>query len=407
MLFRSLMTGKWHADETPYKRGFDRHFGLCDGATNYFNPGLKREGEREPGRKNSGEKSNRWAIDNLEYRPYTPEDKNFYTTDRFTDYAIDYLEKYGSEEKPFFLYVAYNAPHFPLHAWPEDIAKYRGKYRIGWDQLRRQRFERIKKLGIYPEGLALSPRNEECPSWDTVEDKDAWDLKMAVYAAMIDRMDQNIGRIIRKVRELGQEENTLFIFLSDNGGCSAVEHPTPDIPPGPVESYWTYDKPWANASNTPFRKYKGSNFEAGFCTPFIVCWPKVIKKGGGFSNYIGHVIDIMPTFAEISGARYPAYYNGQRVLPMEGCSLLSAWKGNPDRHERSLCWRVIRNGHRAVRKGKWKMVTNKDNPWELYDLSKDRVEIHDLAKKHPDKVSELNQIYENWKKHVGLAKDDY
>jgi len=221
--YRTLMTGKWHAEQIPCQRGFDRYFGLADGCCNYFNPGPRRAGEGEPGRKlTSFGYPRRWAIDDKVYLPYKPKDKNFYTTDAFTDYAIDYLQQYGREERPFFLYVAYTAPHYPLHAWGEDITRYRGKYMVGWDKLRQQRFERMVEMGLVDKRWGLSPRDEEVPKWDSVEDKDSWDLKMAVYAAMIDRMDRNIGRIIAKIRQLGKEDNTLVLFLSDNGGTDYV-----------------------------------------------------------------------------------------------------------------------------------------------------------------------------------------
>ena len=403
--YRTLMVGKWHAEGIPVKRGFDRHFGLCDGCCNFFNPGPRRPGEPEPGRKLSkGGYPRRWAVDDQEFKPYAPEDKNFYTTDAFTDYALDYLDQYGKEEEPFFLYVAYTAPHYPLHAWPDDIAKYRGKYLIGWDKLREQRYQRIQKMGLFQNPVALSPRDETVAAWDEIEDKDAWDLKMAVYAAMIDRMDQNIGRILNKIRALGKEEDTLILFLSDNGGCAEDVNHTPDIPPGPVESYRSVDKPWANASNTPFRKYKATDHEGGICTPFIAAWPKVIKAG--ITDQVAHLIDIMPTFAELAGAHYPATFGDHAVLPMEGKSLVLALQGGALPEERTLFWQVNPQSYRAVRKGDWKLVAPAtEESWSLYDMKNDRVEQNSLAESHSERVEELKALHHNWAQRVGITKE--
>ena len=403
--YRTLMTGKWHAQETPFQRGFDRHFGLCDGCCNFFNPGPRRPGEPEPGRKlTSYGYPRRWAIDDQEFKPYAPTDKNFYTTDAFTDYALKYLDQYGLEEKPFFLYLAYTAPHYPLHAWPEDIARYRGKYRIGWDQLRQQRYQRQVEMGLVNANWQLSPRDEIVPDWESVADKDAWDLKMAVYAAMIHRMDQNIGRVLQKIKDLGQEENTLVLFLSDNGGCAGEANYTPDIPPGPVESYRSVDPPWANASNTPFRKYKAWDHEGGICTPLIAYWPKVIQDGGKITRQVGHIIDVMPTLVELAGASYPQRFKGQNVLPMEGKSLLPILQGKKRPEPPALFWQIAPHRHRAVRQGEWKLVaTGSDSPWELYNLQDNRIEMKSVAEKYPEKVAELAGLYQNWAVKVGMA----
>lgn len=404
--YRTLMTGKWHAKEIPVERGFDRYFGLADGCCNFFNPGPRRPGEPEPGRKLTGYGyPRRWAIDDKVYRPYAPEDRNFYTTNAFTDYAIDYLNQYGKEDQPFFLYVAYTAPHYPLHALPEDIAKYRGKYMMGWDKLRQQRFQRMVNMGLLNGQFAMSPGDDSVPEWEKIGDKEAWDLKMAVYAAMIDRMDQNIGRIIAKIRELGKEENTLILFLSDNGGCEGEANYTPDIPPGPVESYRSVDAPWANASNTPFRKYKVWDHEGGICTPLIAYWPRVIRDTGKITDQVGHIIDFMATFSDITGARYPSVYNGRQVLPMEGKSLLPIFQGKRRKGHEALFWQSSIEGHRAARNGKWKLVsTGSDKPWKLFDLETDRVEMHDLSEKYPQIVKELKDLYHNWATKVGVFK---
>jgi len=397
--YRTLMTGKWHALQIPVERGFDRYFGLCDGCCNYFNPGPRRPGEPEPGRKKTSYGyPRRWAIDDKVYKPYAPKDPKFYTTDAFTDYALSYLQQYAGEGRPFFLYLAYTAPHYPLHAWPEDIAKYRGKYRIGWDRLRQQRYERQLAMGLIDKRWRLSDRDNAVPSWDDVPDKDAWDLNMAVYAAMIERMDWNVGRVLEKIRQLGVEDNTLVLFLSDNGGCAESANYTPNIPPGPVESYRSVGAPWANASNTPFRKYKVWDHEGGISTPLIAYWPKVIKARGAITHQIGHIIDIMPTLVDIAGAEYPSSYGSHEVLPTEGHSLLPIFQGKKRQEPEALFWQIQRGRlSRAVRAGRWKLVTtDPKKPWELYDMYADRTETTNLAEKYPDTVKKLARLYQAW-----------
>ena len=403
--YRTLMTGKWHAQQIPVERGFDRYFGLCDGCCNFFNPGPRRPGEPEPGRKKTTYGyPRRWAVDDKVYQPYAPQDPDFYTTDAFTDYALKYLDQYRGEGKPFFLYVGYTAPHYPLHARPEDIARYRGKYMLGWDELRRRRYDRLIDAGLIDKRWAMSARDDIVPRWDDVEDKDAWDLTMAVYAAMIDRMDRNIGRIGAKIKEMGVEDNTLVLFLSDNGGCAGKANYTPDIPPGPVESYRSVDPPWANASNTPFRKYKVWDHEGGISTPLIAYWPNVIKQGGAITHQMGHIIDIMATFVDVAGAGYPSSYAGHDVLPMEGKSLLPVLQGNRREDPEAIFWQINKNsGARAVRTPEWKLVTpGPGKPWELYDMEADRTELNNRADKYPGKARELANQYEAWVQRCNL-----
>jgi arylsulfatase len=410
--YRTLMTGKYDRSWTGLatERGFDRFYGLNGGASNYFNPGLQRPGENEPGRKYPTEMRT-WAKDGEVMKPYTPEDKDFYATDVFSDTAVEYLDEYGKDDKPFFLYISYTAPHFPLQAWPEDIAKYRGKYMNGWDSVRQQRYDRLVKLGLINEELAMSPRHSDVPAWDDIEDKDAADLSMAVYAAMIDRMDQGIGRVMDKVRELGVEDNTLVMFLSDNGSCAEDDHAfgseDADVPPGPMESYRTMGVPWANASNTPFRKFKWWNHEGGMATPFIAYWPKVIKNGGEITHQFGHLMDIMATCTELAGAKHPA-----DALPLEGKSLAPILQGEEREGHEAFFWEFSSSS--AVRQGKWKLVTPHPHPrmgidhfsesflkdgekrWELYDMEADRTELNDLAGEYPEKVKELGDLYKAW-----------
>ncbi len=434
--YRTLMAGKWHLSgilsDLPVERGFDRYYGLVDGGCNFFNPGLKRPGEKEPGKKTPGDNP-AFAIDDRVIQPYTPEDKNFYTTDAFTDYALNYLDEYGRDESPFFLYVGYTAPHYPLHAWPEDIAKYRDSYKVGWDRLRQQRLERMLEMGLIEERWALSTRDPDSLPWEEIEQKDAWDLKMAVYAAMVDRVDQNVGRLLAKVRELGVEENTVVLFLSDNGASDEDRNSTPDIPPGPVESYRTMELPWANLSNAPFRKFKRWNHEGGIATPLIAYWPRVIENRGEITHQIGHVIDVMATCADIAGAEWPFSYNGREVLPLEGKSLLPIFRGEQREGHRALYWNQAGQESntptlwRAVRMGKWKLVSpdhwtdynpwrpggeakSADKPqpdpktiWELYDMEADRTEVNDLGDQYPDRVKEMAELYDAWQRHCAAA----
>ena len=388
--YRTLISGKWHQVPLPTNRGFDRYYGLADGCSNFFNPGVKaRPGEGLPGRKRTSLR--RWAIEDKVIMGYTSPDKKFYHTDAFTNYAIDRLDEYKNEDKPFVLYLPYTAPHYPLHAWPEDIAKYRGKYKIGWDKIREQRFKRMNEMEIIGPNHKLTPRASK--SWDDLseEQKDAEDLKMAVYAAMIDRVDQNLGHLFAKVKELGEWDNTLIMFLTDNGACPEQPNTTPNIAPGPVESYRTVSVGWANASNTPYRKFKSTDYEGGIRTPFIAHWPGVIKPG--MTNQVGHIIDISATFRDITGAKYPKQIQGKKTKPPVGKSLLPIFKGDERKPHKEIFWRF--NRANAVRQGDLKVV-RAGKVWELYDLKADPTETNNLAKERPKKTSELAKMWEDW-----------
>jgi arylsulfatase len=390
--YRTLIAGKWHQKPLPTSRGFDRYFGLADGCSNFFNPGLKaRPGEGPPGRKGKT-RVRRWAIEDKVIMGYTSPDKKFYHTDAFTSYAIDRLDEYKAEDKPFVLYLPYTAPHYPLHAWPEDIAKYRGKYKVGWDAIRKQRFARMNKMGIIGPNHKLTPRASK--AWDdlTEKQKDEEDLKMAVYAAMIDRVDQNLGRLFAKLRELGKWDNTLIMFLTDNGACPEQPNTTPNIPPGPVESYRTVSVGWANASNTPYKKFKSTDYEGGIRTPFIAHWPGVIKPG--MTGQVGHIIDVSATFRDITGAKYPKEILGNKTKPPLGKSLLPIFKGEVREPHNELYWHFSRAN--AVRQGDLKVV-RAGKSWELYDLKADPSEMNNLAKKMPEKTAELAKMWEAWR----------
>ncbi|MDG2221057.1 MAG: arylsulfatase [Rubripirellula sp.] len=390
--YRTLIAGKWHQDPLPTTRGFDRYFGLADGCSNFFNPGLKpRAGEGAPGRKGQT-RVRRWAIEDKVIMGYTNPDPKFYTTDAFTTYAIERLEEYQDEDQPYLLYLPYTAPHYPLHAWPADIAKYRGKHKVGWDVIRKQRFERMQEMGIIGPQHKLTPRASK--AWDELSTKqqDEEDLKMAVYCAMIDRVDQNLGRLFNKVKELGDWDNTLILFLSDNGACPEQPNTTPNIPPGPVESYRTVSVGWANASNTPFRKFKSTDYEGGTHTPFIAHWPGVIKPGA-MTGQVGHIIDISATFVDITGAEYPPQIHGKKTKPPVGISLLPIFQGKQRKPHQEIYWRFKKAN--AVRQGDLKVI-RAGKSWELYDLKVDPTEMNNLASDRPKKTSELAEMWEIW-----------
>ncbi len=395
--YRTLWSGKHHGLENPVTRGFDRYYGLKDGACNYFNPGNQRPGERAPARKGlPGNKTQRWwCIDSVMYQPYTPAEKDFYTTDYFTNYALSWLEEYKAEEKPFFLYLAYTAPHDPLMAWPDDIEKYKGRYNNGYEKIRKERYQKQLKIGLLDESYILSEATFQ--DWDklTSGEKVEEARKMEVYAAMIDRMDQNIGRVLTKLKEIGKDENTLIMFVSDNGASAEVVNLPDDYGEIGSMTHWaSLGKDWANVSNTPFRFYKNSSFEGGINTPFIAYWPDRIKPQS-FSKFPGHFIDFMATLVDITGATYPGVFNAQNITPMQGESLLPVFQGIEAQRKQPIFWEW-RNGQAAYYNG-WKIVREgKFNPWELYNLTSNPTETNNLAKGNPEKVEELNKFFNDW-----------
>jgi arylsulfatase A-like enzyme len=396
--YRTLWSGKHHGLENPVHRGFDRYYGLKDGACNYFNPGDQRPGEGMPARKGKpGNKTVRaWCIDSVTYMPYTPEEKDFYTTDYFTNYALQWLEEYKDEEKPFFLYLAYTAPHDPLMAWPEDIARYRGKYNEGYQKIREARFKKQRAMGLISEQYQLS--EPAYPSWDGLPNEERLDeiSRMEVYAAMIDRMDQNIGRVLDKLQETGKLDNTLILFVSDNGASAEVVNIEDDYGEiGTLTRWESLGGNWANVGNTPFRYYKNYSYEGGINTPLIAWWPGNIKPGT-ISEFPGHFIDFMSTFVELTGAEYPLEFNGQEITPMQGESLLPVFRGENPVREKPLFWEWGQG--QAVYHDSWKLVHHGlNNPWELYNLESDPVEITNLAETNKDKQAELEQLFINWK----------
>lgn len=380
--YRTLMSGKWHVGEHrphwPCDRGFDHYAGLISGASNYWKLSERRT----------------MAINN---EPFVPDEDGFYMTDFITDRAVEFIGRHGRDEKPFFLYVSYTAPHWPLHAWPEDIEKYRGGYLRGWDVLRSERLERQVAMGLIRHDWPLTPRDENAPAWDDVpaREREALDLKMAVYAAQIDRMDQGVGRILAKLAEVGTEHNTVVMFLSDNGGCAEeIESGDPEAEIGTKDSYVSYGLPWANASNTPFRLYKHWVHEGGIATPFVVRWPAGLADPGRTTHGVAHIMDIMPTCLELAGAEHPRELDGRPVLPLEGMSFAPLLKNASNWERNVVFWE--HEGNKAVCLGRWKLACKFPGQWELYDMEAGRTECGNLIERHPDKADELAALYEPW-----------
>jgi len=400
----TLWSGKHHGLENPIYRGFDHYYGLKDGACNYFNPGEQRPGEGAPARKSwTGEKAKRaWCIDSLMFTPYTPKEKDFYTTDYFTHYAVDWLEQYSDDKRPLFLYLAYTAPHDPLMAWPEDIKKYEGRYDEGYEPIRNARYAKQREIGLIDENYRLSEATY--PSWDTLsqEMKKEEIRKMEVYAAMIDRLDQNIGRILNSLEETGRRENTLIIFVSDNGASREMVYIDDDYGEIGTMTLWSSLGPnWANVSNTPFRYYKNYSYEGGINTPLIVHWPGMIAPGT-FSRFPGHFIDIMATYVDITGANYPGEFNGSEITPLQGESLLPAFKGEETERSKPLYWEWSKG--QAMREGDWKLVRwGTQNPWDLYNISDDPTETNNLAAANTERVQAMEQQFQEWKKRMATG----
>jgi arylsulfatase len=429
--YRTYMTGKWHVtrfvkpkDDSekhnwPLQRGFDRFYGTITGAGSYYDPfTLTRD--------------NTYIV---------PDAGNYYYTDAISDNAARFVADHARDhpDKPFFLYVPYTCSHWPMHALPEDIARYKGRYDAGWDALRAQRHRRQIEMGIVQARWGITDRDAVAPPWEQAKNKPWQQRRMEVYAAMIDRMDQGIGRIVEAIRKAGAMDNTLVLFLADNGGCAEEygsrgpvrpdpEKPTklqpmaPDelqtrmqplrtrdgrpvrtgegVMPGPADTYIAYGLPWANASNTPFRLYKHWVHEGGIATPLIVHWPAAVKRKGELEHQPGHLIDIMATCVDVSGATYPKEHKGQAIQPMEGRSLVPAFGAKAIERE-ALYWE--HEGNRAVRAGKWKLVAQNARPWELYDMEADRCERNDLAARQGDRVAKLAAMWDAYAQRTNVV----
>lgn len=416
--YATAMSGKWHlgGEHTkPISRGFDEYYGSMIGAVNFFDPSLpdpsfvNHAGPKEPFVHNAA--------------PIKSVKENYYVTDVITDHSIEQIKKFAKEGKPFFLHLAHFAPHYPMQALPEDIAKYRGKYDEGYLVLRERRQRKMIQLGIIEKKWTLPDPDKKLgnwrydlavDSWDSIEDK-KWEVeKMEVYAAMVDRMDQSIGRLMKTLKETGIDDNTLIVFFSDNGGCASDI--TPDAEKygeyraynkgktaGAKDSYILCGAGWATAQSSPFRRYKTWTYEGGITTPMIVRWKGKIKPNS-MTNEIGHLIDLLPTFMEATGATYPAEFNGNKTLPLEGTSLMSVLKGKKHSKERELGWFLY--GSRAYRVGKWKLVWGVTaKKWELYDMEADRTEVNDLSAKYPEMVKKLSESWQNWAERSEVPKN--
>ncbi len=394
--YRTYHIGKWHVGSVakgtdrnhPMNRGFDHAHGTAGGG-NYFalKPLYEDRQPIEPG-------------------------PDFYATDAFTDWAVERIEEHGRNHagEPFFLHLCYTAPHFPLHARPQDIEHHRGNYRDGWDALCAHRYARQKELGVISESCPLSPRDPVARAWTDVSeaDRSEWDLRMSVYSAMIDCMDRGIGRVLDSIHRIGAAENTVVLFLSDNGASAEAldSWPNPDrgnVPgsvTGTSESHRCLEVGWANAANTPFREHKMWVQEGGISSPFIISWPGRIAATGTFTNEVGHIIDLMPTCLNLAGVAYPQELQGRKLIPLEGHSLVPVFQGH-ELGPRNLAWE--HEGNRAIRSGDWKLVASFRGPWELFDLKSDRSETHNLAATHPAEVEKLKNEWTRWAGRVGVV----
>jgi len=368
----------------------------------------------------SGKMANPFRLNGKELRVHeiNPKIEPFYKTDVLTDYALQFLDTAITKEQPFLLYMPYNSAHYPLQARESDIAKFRGQYKIGWDTLRHRRYEKMIELGILDKKYGLSPPegninqfrghpkgNEEFRSkiplyrpWIslTEKEKENLDLEMAVFAAMVHRLDMNIGRIVNFLEEKGIRDNTLIMYLSDNGSCPYDSNRDFVHPPGPADSYRTLSAAWANLGNTPFRYFKQFGHEGGANTHFIVSWPDRINNKGSITNQPGHVVDIIPTLLEITNMEYPYEIDGKSTIPLHGKSLFPVFLGQ-EREIPPYFVSGFTERFRMFRQGDWKIVKVNDQQWELYNMKNDKTEVHNLADELPEKVQELELSYQHWK----------
>jgi arylsulfatase A-like enzyme len=403
--YRTAMAGKWHvcpvaAKDTngPVQRGFQHFYGIIHGGSSYYAPvTLMRDGQ-----------------------PVAATGTNYFLTDAIAENAANYVRALSRESGPFFLYVAFTAPHWPLHAPAEEAAKYTNLYARGWDVLRQQRHQRQIKMGLVDRKTRLTPRDPRVPAWIDVTNK-VWEARrMAVYAAQIEKMDRGIGRIVEALQQADVLNDTLILFLSDNGACAELLGPNqnalhvpktspdggpmrlgndPAIDPGPADTYGSYGMGWANLSSTPFRLYKHWVHEGGIGTPFIVHWPAAIRRPG-WRQEPAHLIDIMATCLDVAQAQYPGRFNGNEITPLEGVSLTRVF-GGKKLDSRVLFWE--HEGNRAVRQGRWKLVSRYPQPWELYDIENDRSETQDLAALKSQKAATLADLYATWAKRANVT----
>jgi arylsulfatase len=405
--YRTWWSGKHHARFNPYERGFDHFSGFLGGAINFWNPGDQaRPGEPPP----AGRSVYTWAFDDELVKPFMP-DRDFYSTDAFTDWALEWLDE-TDEDTPFFLYIAYNAPHWPLHAWSEDIAKYRGVYDRGYEVVRNTRYRRQVDMGLFDANTAplSEPEYASDGGWDdlSADEQQHEAQRMEIHAAMVDRVDQNVGRLVARLRQTGRLDNTLILFLADNGASPErpkVQH-DPEAAWGSVGSFESIGRSWATVANTPLRKWKTSSYEGGIDTPMIAHWPEGIVSPGRICRDPYHLIDVMPTLVQLTGATYPGKLNGQVIPPMQGVSLLPSLQDEPigaGYREKPIFWQFGKG--KAVRRGKWKLVSGR-SPWQLYDMSSDRTETRDLAEEHPETAKALAAQWDTWAREMRIDLSD-
>jgi arylsulfatase A-like enzyme len=401
----TAMAGKWHLGQQngspPWQRGFDRVLNIRAGGI--FFPHQNFQGGDELTRRGQEPLY-------LDGQPIAHDSpllgRNWYTTFLWTDFALKFVDEARQANKPFFLYIPHNAPHFPLMAPPELIAKYRGKYRAGWDRLRAERYRKQIEMGVIDARWPLSPREAESPAWDSLPEaaRDRFDHLMAVYAAMIEAIDASVGTLVEGLRARGALDDTLIMFLSDNGG-NAESGPDGRVegdPPGGPNSNLFLGMNWAGLTTTPFRRFKHFTHEGGIATPFVAHWPRGIRGRNRIDHQPGHLVDMMATIVDVTGARYPREFKGRTIQPMEGVSLRSAFAGGRIRRTRPVFWE--HEGNRAIRSDRWKLVSRYPDGWELYDMTADRVERNDLAARHPDVVRKLAAEWEAWAQRANVDR---
>ena len=369
--YSTNMVGKWHLDRQPTDRGFEKYFGHLSGATNFF----------------TGDDTFR-----LNGEPWSDFDEDFYTTDANIEYATRFLSESLEEkpDQPFFLYVAHNAPHYPLHVREEDYRKYESHYDAGWDEIRKQRRAKQIELGLIDPDWTPAPRPKNVPAWDqlSVEEKSWESRRMAAFAGMVDRVDQVTGNLIAFLKERGVYENTLIMLCSDNGACPFDRTRGREHEPWDPKSYWCYDTGWSSVGNTPFRLHKQNQHEGGISSPMIAHWPAgMTADKGSVTDQPAHLVDFMATAIDLANTEYPNSWSGIELEPLQGLSLTPIFKGETRKPHDEIYQQFSSN--RAIRAGQWKLVSHRLGAWELYDMQADRTEMHDLAKEKPDMVKKL------------------